>query len=212
MVVLFSFFPSFSFSGQAGTSLALQARFNETSLNPVLLDTAGTMLIMTQLPWFEQLEPSVGYLDRIWPKLRASLSKFAPAAAEAAEVDAVCAAGAAGDHPAALRCFSVWQTELIPRFQRQIDKVRDVLDEVLPNVDPVTDAPFSGAYWSETDYFERDYSGSYWGAAHYARLLKIKAKYDPAGLFICHHCVGSEFWTAASSLNCRNTSLAYPPS
>ena len=33
------------------------------------------------------------------------------------------------------------------------------------------------------------------------------AKCDPAGLFICDHCVGSEFWTAASSLNCRNTTV-----
>ena len=50
-----------------------------------------------------------------------------------------------------------------------------MLDEVLPNIDPVTGAPFSGTYWSEMGMdYERDYSGSYWGAAHNARLLRIK--------------------------------------
>ena len=33
-----------------------------------------------------------------------------------------------------------------------------------------------------------------WGAATYASLLDVKHKYDPAGLFVCHHCVGSEEW------------------
>ena len=36
---------------------------------------------------------------------------------------------------------------------------------------------------------------------HYPRLRSIKEKYDPAGLFVCHHCVGSEDWTADG--NCR---------
>ena len=36
---------------------------------------------------------------------------------------------------------------------------------------------------------------SYWGA-NYPRLLAIKGKYDPAGLFFVHHGVGSEAWSA----------------
>ena len=35
---------------------------------------------------------------------------------------------------------------------------------------------------------------SQWGA-NYPRLLEIKQKVDPAGLFVCHHCVGSEGWS-----------------
>lgn len=64
-----------------------------------------------------------------------------------------------------------------------------------------------GSYWSETDFFERDFQHSYWGAEKYKKLLAVKKAYDPHALFICHHCVGSEFWTEESNLNClRNTS------
>jgi len=51
--------------------------------------------------------------------------------------------------------------------------------------------PDSGSYVNETDYFEPDWQRSFWGK-NYARLLEIKRRYDPDGLFRCHHCVGSE--------------------
>ena len=54
-------------------------------------------------------------------------------------------------------------------------------------------SPNAGSYVNETDYFQPDWQQSFWGV-HYPRLLKIKQKYDPNGLFYCHHCVGSEFW------------------
>ena len=47
---------------------------------------------------------------------------------------------------------------------------------------------------NEADYFEPDWSNSFWGS-NYPRLLQIKKQVDPAGLFVCHHCVGSEEWT-----------------
>ena len=47
-----------------------------------------------------------------------------------------------------------------------------------------------------------DFTKSHWGEA-YPKLLAVKDKYDPHGLFICHHCVGSERWTKESHLNCR---------
>ena len=55
--------------------------------------------------------------------------------------------------------------------------------------------PVSGSYWAETDYEDGEWQRSHWGDATYARLLAVKNKYDPAGLFVCHHCVGSEQWT-----------------
>ncbi len=56
-------------------------------------------------------------------------------------------------------------------------------------------APGAGSYVSESDYFERDWSASFWGA-NYPRLAAVKRKYDPAGLFFVHHGVGSEAWSA----------------
>jgi FAD/FMN-containing dehydrogenase len=51
--------------------------------------------------------------------------------------------------------------------------------------------PDAGSYVNETDYFEANWQHELWGD-HYPRLLAIKRKYDPRGLFVCHHCVGSE--------------------
>ncbi|MFS8138426.1 MAG: FAD-binding oxidoreductase [Thermomonas sp.] len=56
-------------------------------------------------------------------------------------------------------------------------------------------APRSGSYVAESDYFERDWQRSFWGA-NYDRLAAVKAKYDPEGLFYVHHGVGSERWSA----------------
>jgi FAD/FMN-containing dehydrogenase len=51
--------------------------------------------------------------------------------------------------------------------------------------------PGAGAYVNEADYFEPDWQRSFWGE-NYPKLAQIKRKYDPDGLFTCHHCVGSE--------------------
>ena len=67
--------------------------------------------------------------------------------------------------------------------------VRIILDYVLPD----------SAMRAPTDL---DFTKSHWGEA-YPKLLAVKDKYDPHGLFICHHCVGSERWTKESHLNCR---------
>ena len=56
-------------------------------------------------------------------------------------------------------------------------------------------APHAGSYVSESNYFNRSWQREYWGA-HYPRLRAIKSKYDPDGLFIVHHGVGSEGWSA----------------
>ena len=45
------------------------------------------------------------------------------------------------------------------------------------------------------------------GVEKYKKLLAVKRAYDPDGLFVCHHCVGSELWTAESQLNCKNMTL-----
>ena len=55
--------------------------------------------------------------------------------------------------------------------------------------------PQPGSYVAESDYFERSWQQSFWGS-NYARLLAIKRKYDPDGLFFVHHGVGSERFSA----------------
>jgi FAD/FMN-containing dehydrogenase len=60
--------------------------------------------------------------------------------------------------------------------------------------------PEAGSYVNETNYFEADWQREFWGE-NYARLLEIKEKSDPDGLFFCHHCVGSERWSDDGS--CR---------
>jgi FAD/FMN-containing dehydrogenase len=53
----------------------------------------------------------------------------------------------------------------------------------------------SGAYVSESNFFEKGFQRSYWGS-NYPRLAQIKSKYDPEGLFFVHNGVGSEEWSA----------------
>jgi hypothetical protein len=56
-------------------------------------------------------------------------------------------------------------------------------------------APDAGSYVSESDYFLRDWQQGFWGS-NYAKLATVKHKYDPGALFIVHHGVGSEAWSA----------------
>src|SRR5579884_736245 len=55
-------------------------------------------------------------------------------------------------------------------------------------------APGSGSYFAESNYFAPDWQRAYWGD-NYPRLLDIKRKYDPDGLFFAYHGVGSEGWS-----------------
>jgi FAD/FMN-containing dehydrogenase len=56
-------------------------------------------------------------------------------------------------------------------------------------------APDGGSYVSESNFFNDDWSRAFWGE-HYVRLSRVKRRYDPEGLFITHHGVGSETWSA----------------
>jgi len=69
--------------------------------------------------------------------------------------------------------------------------------------------PDAGSYANEADYFEPNWQQSFWGE-HYGRLLQIKRRVDPDGLFQCHHCVGSEDWSDDGM--CRNKASATAPS
>jgi hypothetical protein len=67
-----------------------------------------------------------------------------------------------------------------------IDRAMSEIRVLLPSV---------GSYVAESNFFEQAWQDSFWGP-NYPRLLEVKDKYDPDGLFIVHHGVGSERWSA----------------
>ncbi|KAI1480259.1 FAD-binding domain-containing protein [Daldinia eschscholtzii] len=54
-------------------------------------------------------------------------------------------------------------------------------------------SPGAGAYMSEADYIEPDFTQAFFGSK-YPRLYQIKQRYDPFGVFYAHTAVGSEDW------------------
>jgi FAD/FMN-containing dehydrogenase len=55
-------------------------------------------------------------------------------------------------------------------------------------------APEGGAYVAESSFFQPSWQRAYWGE-NYPRLLSVKERYDPDGLFFARHGVGSEGWS-----------------
>jgi FAD/FMN-containing dehydrogenase len=77
----------------------------------------------------------------------------------------------------------------IAAAQARVARVTAAMDEIRRV------APRAGSYVWETDYAEPHWQEAFWGG-NYDRLLAIKSKYDPDGLFFLHHGVGSEDWSA----------------
>ena len=71
------------------------------------------------------------------------------------------------------------------RLNRYMDMIRAV-------------TPGSGAYTNEADVLEPDWQASFWGG-NYPRLLEIKKKWDPSGVFWAPATVGSEGWEVATT-------------
>jgi FAD/FMN-containing dehydrogenase len=72
------------------------------------------------------------------------------------------------------------------RHAEAIDRAMTEIRALLPTV---------GSYVAESNFFEPAWQDSFWGP-NYPRLLAVKDKYDPDGLFFVHHGVGSERWSA----------------
>lgn len=105
-----------------------------------------------------------------------------------AVVDAFALAISAAEGPPAFPGIPGHEPDLAEgrEVRAAIHKGMNELRKVVPN---------PGSYVSETNFFERNWQQSFWGA-NYPRLLAVKKKYDPTGLFFVHHGVGSEGWSA----------------
>jgi hypothetical protein len=71
------------------------------------------------------------------------------------------------------------------------DNGRILANEILGPLRKVS--PGGGTYGNEAEINEPDWQQAFWGT-NYPRLLEIKKKWDPNGLFYVHHGVGSEDW------------------
>ena len=67
-----------------------------------------------------------------------------------------------------------------------VDQAMGEMRKLLPNL---------GSYVAEANFFDEAWREAFWGP-NYARLLAVKDRYDPDGLFVVHHGVGSERWSA----------------
>jgi len=77
-------------------------------------------------------------------------------------------------------------SELARRSAQSIGRAMDEVRKLVPH---------PGSYVSESNFFNADWQRAFWGS-NYSRLLAVKDRYDPDGLFIVHHGVGSERWSA----------------
>lgn len=71
-------------------------------------------------------------------------------------------------------------------------------ERVTAQLGPVLDAltPGGGAYLNEADMNQPNWQQAFYGS-NYPRLLLIKKKYDPEGVFWGPTAVGSEEWNVA---------------
>jgi FAD/FMN-containing dehydrogenase len=77
----------------------------------------------------------------------------------------------------------------LARAREEGEKIHKAMDELRKLL------PVAGSYVSESNFFDASWQQSFWGS-NYPRLRAVKSKYDPEGLFIVHHGVGSEEWSA----------------
>jgi FAD/FMN-containing dehydrogenase len=84
----------------------------------------------------------------------------------------------------------------VPGHEPDVALARSEAEAVTAAMDEIRKLlPRVGSYVWETDYFQPHWQEAFW-SENYDRLLAIKGKYDPDGLFFLHHGVGSEDWSA----------------
>jgi hypothetical protein len=133
-----------------------------------------------------------------------------------APTDARAAARDTAINPAALDAFAlaISAAEGQPRFEGQpespaeLPSARSRAARVGAAIERLRRlAPSGGSYVWESDFFQRDWQDAFWGSNH-ERLLEVKRRYDPEGLFFLHHGVGSEAWSQDGFTRLRNRAMA----
>ena len=181
---------------QSGMSAAVEHAFNQTAQNPVLLQTIGELLLYYPVPSLPTVAHSVALLRTIWPRIQQYVVQQ-----DDTPLWATCDAGARGDVGKMHECFHDLATHIAV-----LQTATDSLKRTLFNAFPLTSqdgAPMSGYYLNEGTWRDEHWREAQWGNATYARLVAVKAKYDPHGLFTCHHCVASQQWSEDG--NCKVT-------
>jgi FAD/FMN-containing dehydrogenase len=134
---------------------------------------------------------------------RAEMSLHINKGLAGAPSEAIEAARDTAMNPAVLGAFALAicageQVRKHPKLPGHMPDMREARDAVA-DIDAAMAAlyavvPDGGAYVSESDYFQKDWQQAFWGS-NYERLLAVKRKYDPDGLFFVRHGVGSEGWS-----------------
>jgi FAD/FMN-containing dehydrogenase len=91
--------------------------------------------------------------------------------------------------------FVTWNVTDSPEYVTA--KSRNLTYEWNPRWRQLT--PGGGTYMSESDYIEPEWQQSFHGDK-YSRLLEIKGKWDPHGVFYAQNAVGSEEWEMSDML------------
>jgi FAD/FMN-containing dehydrogenase len=117
--------------------------------------------------------------------------------------EAIAAAREVATNPAVLDAFALVITAAggasrypgLPNAPSDRDEARKGAQAIDLAIAPLRRIAPNTSYVSESNYFNTDWARAFWGP-NYPKLRAIKAKYDPDGLFIVHHGVGSEAWSA----------------
>jgi FAD/FMN-containing dehydrogenase len=170
---------------------------------------AGQVLHGYQSAWLPvallQRERRQGFCDALFAATRHwSVSLHLNKGLAGAPADVVAAARDTAMNPAVLDAFAlaICGAQEPPAYpgvaghepdaalaRQRVQAIQRAMDELRKLV------PNAGSYLAESNFFEPDWQQSFWGP-NYPRLLAVKARYDPEGLFFVHHGVGSERWSA----------------